>query len=555
MRRLFRFTFILAICFSPSLLADDHAAAPASSISTDDHGDPVLKAMLAELRRSQEKLQLGQLQRPYYIDYQVTAIQDYAAEATLGALRSDQSNVGRVVRVVVRIGDYRQDSYFGEGLGSIEVMPIDDNELALRRQLWLATDKAYKAALNGLTEKQAALKNVEAEPDIADFSQEAPSQSVRELAKLDVSLDSWKQQLRSTSDLFRRDPGLESSNAFLHFRVLNRYFVNTEGTVTRSGITLYTYGFSGSSQAGDAMRLERSQAYVAVRPEELPKPEQIDKDAQRLIGTFELLRKAPLVEDDYRGPVLFSADASTALLERFVVPNILGTRPDLGNPARTRGEFSSYYKGRVLPDFLTVVDDPRPRKIDDLTLAGSYDVDDEGVRAQTLTVVDKGVLTNYLVGREPVRDFPHSNGHGRAAMAGGPRPLISNLIFQSSDSLGVDQLKARLIQMCKDQGRPYGYYVETTGPQLTPRLMWRVYTSDGHMELVRGAVFKDLDTRALRKDIVAAGSDSYVYNRIEPLASSIVAPSLLFDELDIQRANRTREKLPEYPAPALGAAK
>ena len=552
MRRLFGFIFILAICFTPALLADDHAAAPASSISTDDHGDPVLKAMLVELRRSQEKLQLGQLQRPYYIDYQVTAIQDYTAEATLGALRSDQSNIGRVVRVVVRIGDYKQDSYFGEGVGSIEIMPIDDNELALRRQLWLATDKAYKAALNGLTEKQAALKNVEAEQDVADFSQEASAQSVQELARLDVSLDSWKQQLRSTSDLFRRDPGLEASNAFLHFRILNRYFVNTEGTVTRSGKALYTYGFSGSAQAGDAMRLERSQAYVAVRPEELPKPEQIEKDTQRLIGTFDLLRKAPLVEDDYRGPVLFSADASTALFERFVVPNISGTRPELGNPARTRGEFSSYYKGRVLPDFLTVVDDPKTRKIDGLTLAGSYDVDDEGVRAQTLTVVDKGVLTNYLVGREPVRDFPHSNGHGRAAMAGGPRPLISNLIFQSSDSLSFDQLKAKLIQMCKDQGRPYGYYVETTGPQLTPRLMWRVFTSDGHMELVRGAVFKDLDIRALRRDIVAAGSDSYVYNRIEPLASSIVAPSLLFDELDIQRANRTREKLPQYPAPALG---
>src|SRR5215468_3466184 len=551
MRRISILVLLLLSCVT-AFAADDKREA-ASSISTNDHGDAVLKAMLAELRRSQEKLQLGQLQRPYYIDCQVTELQDYLADATLGALRGDTTHIGRLVRVVVRIGDYKQDSYFGEGVGSVEVMPIDDNELALRHQIWLATDKAYKAALNGLTEKQAALKNVEAEQDVADFSQEPPAQSVQELSRLDVSLDAWKQQLRSTSDLFRRDPGLEASSAFLHFRILNRYFVNTEGTVTRSGKALYTYGFSGSAQAGDAMRLERSQAYVAVRPEELPKVEQIEKDAQRLIGTFDLLRKAPLVEDDYRGPVLFSADASTALFERFVVPNILGTRPELGNPARTRGEFSSYYKGRVLPDFLTVVDDPKTRKIDGLTLAGSYDVDDEGVHAQSLTVVDKGVLTNYLVGREPVRDFPHSNGHGRAAMAGGPRPLISNLIFQSSGSFSFDQLKAKLIQMCKDQGRPYGYYVETTGPQLTPRLMWRVFTNDGHMELVRGAVFKDLDIRALRRDIVAAGSDSYVYNRIEPLASSIVAPSLLFDELDIQRANRTREKLPQYPAPALGA--
>jgi hypothetical protein len=551
MRRLFLFVVALVMSWPVSVFADDHGVA-ASTISVNDHGDPVLKAMLTELRRSQEKLQLGELQRPYYIDYEVTSLQDYAAEATLGALRSDVANVGRLVRVVVRIGDYKQDSYFGEGIGSVEIMPIDNNELALRHQLWLATDKAYKAALNGLTEKQAALKNVEVEQGVADFSQETAAQSVGDVVSLDVNLGDWKEQLRRTSDLFRRDPDLDASSAFLHFRILNRYFVNTEGTVTRGGEALYTYGFSGSAQAGDAMHLERSQAYVAVRPEELPKADQIAKDAQRLIGTFDLLRKAPLVEDDYRGPVLFSADAATALFERLVVPNILGIRPDLGNPARTRGEFSSFYRQRVLPEFLTAVDDPSPRKVDSQTLAGSYDVDDEGVHAQTVTVIDKGVLTNYLLGREPVRDFPKSNGHGRAALAGGPRPLISNLIFRASESLSFDELKAKLIQMCKDQGRPYGYYVETTGPQLTPRLMWRVYTSDGHMELVRGAVFKELDTRALRKDIIAAGNDTYVYNRIEPLASSIVAPALLFDELDIQRANRTREKLPQYPAPSLG---
>jgi len=108
--------------------------------------------------------------------------------------------------------------------------------------------------------------------------------------------------------------------------------------------------------------------------------------------------------------------------------------------------------------------------------------------------------------------------------------------------------------MCKDQGRPYGYFVETTGPQFSPRLLWRIYVNDGHQELVRGAVFKQLDTRALRSDIVATGNDNYVYNRAEPLPSAIVAPSILFGELDIQRANRTREKLPQYPAPALSSA-
>jgi hypothetical protein len=257
----------------------------------------LLKAMLAELKRSQEKLQLGQFQRPYYIDYQVTDIHDYSADAILGALRDDTLNTGRLVRVVVRIGDYKQDSYFGEGLGAVEVMPTDDNEMALRRQLWLATDKAYKSALSGFTEKQAALKNVEVENDLVDFSQEKPAQAVHDPAKLGIGMEAWKQMLRTTSDIFRSDPSLEASDAQLHFRVLNRYFVNTEGTVTRSGKVIYSYLFAGATQADDGMRIERSHGYVVTTPGEMPKPEEIAKDAKELIATFAVLRKAPLVED------------------------------------------------------------------------------------------------------------------------------------------------------------------------------------------------------------------------------------------------------------------
>src|SRR5262249_25292479 len=147
--------------------------------------------------------------------------------------------------------------------------------------------------------------------------------------------------------------------------------------------------------------------------------------------------------------------------------------------------------------------------------------------------------------------FGHSNGHGRAFITSAPRPGISNLIIKASNGVSFDDLKKKLIQMCKDQGRPYGYYVETTGVQLTPRLLWRIYASDGHMELVRGAVFNKLDTRSLSSDIVAAGNDEYAYNRADQVDDSIVAPSILFGELEIQRANKTRDKLPDYPAPAL----
>ena len=164
------------------------------------------------------------------------------------------------------------------------------------------------------------------------------------------------------------------------------------------------------------------------------------------------------------------------------------------------------------------------------------------------------MLTNYLLGREPIRDFPHSNGHGRTALAGAPRPQISNLIFKAEHSVPFDELKKKLIQMCKDQGRPYGYFVETTGPQLSPRLAVANLRERRTSGTSARRSLQAADTRALRSDIVATGNDNYVYNRAEPLPSAIVAPSILFGELDIQRANRTREKLPQYPAPALSSA-
>lgn len=548
------FILLLLVCFAFGIVAQSGAGDTASAISANDHGDPLLRAMLTELKRSQQKLQLGEFQRPYYIEYQLFEVRDYQADAKLGALSRDQSSLSRFVRVVVRIGDYKHDSFFREGTGAVEIMPIDNNELALRRQLWLATDRAYKAALTGLTAKDAMLKNVVTErtmPD--DFSRESPVDSVLDLPKLEVKVDTWKEIVRSTSDLFRADPALDSSNASLQFRIVNRYYVNTEGTVTRSGTAAYNIFFAGSGPAPDGTRLDRSHAYFVSKADELPKPEDVEREALKRIASFELLRKAPTMEEDYHGPVLLSADAVTAILDDLFVPNILGTRPEPGSSARVRGEYASYFKSRVLPDYFTVIDDPRPQKLDGLTLLGSYGVDDEGVKAEPITVIDKGVLVNYLLGREPIRDFQHSNGRGRGGLQGSPGPQISNLIFKAANGVSFDELKQKLIQMCRDQGRPYGYYVETTGARLTPRLLWRVYVNDGHMELVRGASFNEMDTRTLRTDIVAAGNDHYVYNLPEPLPRSIVAPSLLFGDLELQRAEATREKQPQYPAPPLKA--
>lgn len=527
------------------------AAKPAASQPGSD--DPVLRAMLAELERSREKLQLKEMQRPYYIEYSISDLYLYSADATFGALRLEQGQRARLLRAVVRIGDYTQDSFYSQGEGHIELVPQENDELALRHMLWLATDTAYKNALEALTLKQSMLKDMVVEQPVDDFSREPALQSIQPLVKNEADTRYWRELARSTSALFRRDPNLDSSESAFRVQINNRYLVNTEGSVIRQGKAVYFFYFAGSTQAPDGMRLQRSQGYVEARPEELPSPEKIRAEAEKLIGTLAALRQAPVVEDSYRGPVLFSADAANTVFNNLVVPAITGDKPQPGDPARTTGDYASLFKSRVLPSFLSLVDDPTTTRFHDQTLVGSYSVDDEGVKAQPVTVVENGTLVNYLMGRRPIRDFPHSNGHGLAPPGGSARPGIGNLFVRASESFPLEQLKQRMLDMCRDQGRPYGYLVETTGPDLAPRMIYRVYVKDGHQELVRGAVFGQLDVRALRNDLLAVGNDADVEGRPDPIPNTIVTPSLLFDELEIKRADRIREKLPQYPPPALSA--
>src|SRR5208283_2222539 len=151
---------------------------------------------------------------------------------------------------------------------------------------------------------------------------------------------------------------------------------------------------------------------------------------------------------------------------------------------------------RVLPDFLSVVDDPTLASFDGKPLLGRYEVDDEGVRAMRVPVIENGKLVNYLLGREPILDFPASNGHGRARLpVSSPGPSLGNMLVSSSAAVTPEELKKKLLELCQQRDLPYGYYVENMAGGHAPRLLYKVWVKDGHQELVRGAVFGDLDAR------------------------------------------------------------
>ena len=515
-------------------------------------GDGLLEALLTELDRSKSQLKMDQVQAPYYVEYRVNEIEDFAAEATFGALRENQHIHARVLRVVVRIGDYRQDSYFGRGQGESNILPLDDDPIALRHQIWLATDEAYKAAGEALAEKQAAMKQFSADPNPVDDFAKAPQMiEVEPTVSLKIDEAAWKKTLEDVTNLYRQYPDVQSVTAAARFSAINEYLVNSEGTVTRSGKTTYSVQLSSSTQAADGMRLSRSPAFMVAKAEELPTREALIGEAKKMLETVVALRKAPIVEEEYRGPILFAADAADDIVASLIGQNMLGQKPQLGKPNRTTGAFATSYKTRVLPNFLSVVDDPTMKDFQGKSLVGSYAVDSEGVKAQAVNVIENGTLANYLIGRVPVRDFPASNGHGRGAPGSPPGPSLGVLLVKSSEAQSPEELKKKVVQMVTDQGKGYGYRVDTLGPGNSPRLLYRVYAKDGHEELVRGAVFSELDIRALRSDLIAVGNDPLVSNRASGAPTTIISPSLLFDELEVKRADTSKDKLPEYPAPPL----
>jgi TldD protein len=492
---------------------------------------------------------MDQVAPPYYIEYRVNDVDDYAAEAAYGALRENQRVRYRVLRVVVRIGDYKQDSYYGQGRGETDILPLDNDSIALRHQIWLATDEAYKSAGQALTEKQAALKQFSNDVNpVDDFAKAPVVTSLAPTVTLETDDASWRKTIEEATSLYRQYPDVQTVSASLRFTATNEYLVNSEGTVTRTGRKTYTVQLNSSAQAEDGMRLSRNPFWMVGKAEELPSREKLVGEAKKMLDTLAALRHAPIVEEDYRGPVLFAPDAADDVVASLVGSNVLGLKPQLGRPNRTTGAFATSYKTRVLPNFLTVVDDPTLKDFKGKSLVGSYEVDDDGVRAQPVTVVQGGQLINYLVGRQPIRDFPLSNGHGRAGAGTLPSPNLGVLMLKSSDEQSPEALKQRVMQIIKDNGLPYGYRVETMGPGNTPRLLYRIYP-DGHEELVRGAVFNELDVLSLRSDLVAVGNDPLVSNRTGGIATTVIAPSLLFDELEVKRADTSKDKLPDYPPP------
>ena len=571
--------------------------------------DQTLHAMHDEMDRSRTRLALAGVCKPFYFEYRLLDLDVRSVTASFGALVSSSTSRTRFMSVDVRVGDYHLDSSnfisedgFQGFLGSTGEVGIDRDYNSLRQDLWLATDQAYKAAVTQMALKQSFLRSLTKPPEIDDFSQAQPLVKVDPRIDPDWTSRNWEEEAREASAVLKNFPQLYGNRVSYYLVYATSYRMTSEGTTIRSSRHLAAVEAAMDTQAEDGMSLHNYYSVYTPLPAGLPDAAAVAKALASASTDLMALRSSPLVPD-YTGPVLFDAPAAASTLAQVLEPSLSGARPPLSMTRDFdaflerfggRSEWSGRVGTRVLPASVTLVDDPTLQESQGQPLLGSYDVDDEGVNAQKVTLVENGILKELLMSRRPGPDSMYSNGHARSALLADPHPLSSNLILQATDALKPDDMRKKFLDSCRSDGHEwcleikrmdnpalsavrqedFSEFVGELGGGISngdrvPLLVYRVYVADGHEELARGGILEGLTLRSLR-NILAIGSDptvlTYMQNSQDGLAgtalgafgsaqdgipSTVAAPSLLLDDVEIRGFHGEPSRLPLDSAPPM----
>lgn len=592
-----KFIAILLTAFAPLLLLADEKAAPSATAQ----GDPILRAMVDEVNRA-KLLSVANLDVPYYIEYSLDDAQNFTVSASLGGLLSVSNSRGRLPTTRVRVGDYKFDNtnylyseYFSGSRYDPENLSLDDNYAVLRHSLWLSTDRAYKTAVEAIARKRAALKNITQNQDLPDFWKAEPYQKILPIQRQDVDSPKWTSRVRDFSAIFSRYPEVLGSAVQFSALQSTHYMLNSEGSTIRIPDSVFFLQVRGAGQAPDGMTVRDAIVMQSLEIGKLPPEAEMQKAITDVAEHIKALSAAPPGEV-YSGPVLVEGMASAQIFAELLGGNLNVPRKPIGEPGRPVPFFASELEGRIgsriLPEFLSVVDDPTQTSFNGIPLFGQYQVDEEGVVPKPLTIVEKGKLQNLLLTRQPVKGFDGSNGHARLPGGSGARSAtFSNLFVRSTEAVTGEELKKRLIEMCKQRNKPYGIIVRkmdypssaavdevrrimtgisqsggSSKPISIPILVYRIYP-DGKEELVRGVRFRGLSVRSL-KDIMAVSEETYVFHIMDNLApfalmgaggyitaESVVAPSMLFEDLELEKPQDDQPKLPVVPPSPLTASR
>ena len=558
----------------------------------------IFSAMAYELARTTEKLKIENYDAPYYVAYTLIETETYSVSATLGNLLTTRYIPhDRSINTQMRVGSMSFDntnfvSYGGFGESGVTYVSdegtkqtsFENDYEALLRDLWLASDAVYKRTLAELSKKKATLENKVRVDTTADFSKANPFTSVSPRKDEQLNHKEWEERVKRISEVFKQFPDIQSSEVTLELKNQYRYFLNSDGAKNTKQGNVIKLEITAKTQAADGMPLSNFIAFYGNSINDLPSEEEIVQQATTIASEVSVLCSAPFF-DTYSGPVLFERQATAELVSQTLASNLRNFRKPLTDDRfleqrvktiLNESPFQNKVGTRILPEFLSVTDNPTKKSHRDVTLVGSYEVDDEGVQAREVKLIDEGYLKSLLTSRMPHNRVRESNGHGRGLP---PQAFFSNFFLSSKKIKSEVELKKELFNLCKKIGLKYGiiirkimnpyfeknlkeretFFFDSEDPRpfvLEPILVYKVYL-DGKEELVRGAEISGMAIQSL-KEIVGVSNQDYIYNHIamqrksiisglyeeSEIQASVITPSLLFESVDLKRSSKTYQTPP-----------
>jgi predicted Zn-dependent protease len=533
---------------------------------------PVLAALAKENQRWADALDDKRFPA-YFVAYQVLDRREVWLEAEEGSLLREDEREYRLLDVEVRVGSPKLDSRSSfkndqlEGLDGLQRearITLGTDEKALRNAVWLETDRRYREATRRFKEvltAESVKSSDRSQPP--QFSHENKEEFVQAEQSMKIDEAYWIGRLKDCSSKSSRGIATRSTCS-ADFSETTVYYVNSEGTRLQQSFTTARFTVQVGVKADDGMPLGRVETRYARSPDGLPDDDEVEEMIERVNTDLDGLHAAPIV-DPYGGPAILQGRAAAVFFHEVFGHRIEGHRQKDETSGQT---FSSKLEKQIMPEWLTVYDDPTITTLNGVYLNGHYRFDDEGVRAQRASLVEDGVLKGFVLGRNPLDEFPKSNGHGRHEPGLWSVSRQGNLVVEASRSVPDDELKKLLIAEVKRQNKPYGMmFTDISGgftntsrflPQsfkVNPIMAYRIYP-DGREELVRGVDIEGTPLIALGS-IAAAGRSVEVFNGMcgaesgwVPVSAS--APSLLLSQLEVARTTAPSGSSPILDAPSIG---
>lgn len=594
---------VLAAGTWPAAAQSPAESSPAPTAAVAPTAGSEIAALATELERGVRSARLPERPAPYFAELRFVRAELLTLDGSYGGIATDLHEHQAGANLEVRVGTPDKDNggFFGGPLATSFQVPLRPSGSASRRTAWLGFDTAFRDAVSAYEAKQAAAARMAGEPPppgigpgpgariVVDWNDDPTSTADPDMAPMDLDRAALRDLVRDLSDRFNDHPRVDNGDVTL--TVIRSYetVISTEGLVLGRVRDQAFIAVVAEARASDGMPLD---AGAAIHLQAIPRADaSLRADAEAMVdgvlADLEALMDAPLVDEDYDGPVLLEPRAAAAFLSTTLGVHAVGTPAPMSDYGRIV-ELEPFLQERlgkaVMPDWIDVVDDPTAEGF------GHYEVDGEGMDAARVHLVKKGVLADLLMTRTPNEHITRSNGHARTSVGLAVGPAISNLALSSSRP-GMDQrgLEAELLRRAREDGYEHAFVVERmrdgtvlgppprdsaaafgSGRKVSLSLPDRLIRleADGTRTLVRGAIFSPVSLRALRRIRAVGKTRTTEPMRIQPgvtggwsaesgigallvqtVDAQITTPALLVDGLELLVERGEHERLPVLPHP------